>query len=226
VFHRWGDQLGPEIEVWAVRLPGRETRLREKPLSRFASLVPLLESEIGPHLRPPYFFFGYSLGALAAFAFAQRLQERGGHGPAGLIVAGARAPDCPPRESNFGALSDADFIREIGTRYNGIAPAVLAQPELLELSLPTLRADIQLSEDYRYTPGAPLSCPLAAFGGTRDPTVTTADLAAWRRHGSGAFHSRLFDGDHFFLQGAEAELLSAIRAFTLSPEGRPSSDAG
>ncbi len=216
VFFPWAAALGPEIEVWAVRLPGRETRLREPAFTSFPAALAALEREVVPRLRPPYALFGHSLGALIAFALAQRLQRGPGPAPAALIVSGARAPHCPNPEPEIGGLPDAAFCTELRDRYNGIPPAVLAHPELLELVLPMLRADIRLYEDYRPTPAPPLPCPLAAFGGKNDPIVSPEDLAAWRTEAGGGFESQLFDGDHFFLQSSSAAILAAVKRFALA----------
>jgi medium-chain acyl-[acyl-carrier-protein] hydrolase len=217
VFFPWAAALAPEIEVWAVRLPGRETRLREPALTSFAATLAALQREVAPRLRPPYSFFGHSLGALVAFAFAQELQRRAAPLPETVIVAGARGPDLPDPESPIGGLPDAAFFTELRDRYNGIPPAVLAHPELLELVLPLLRADIRLYEDFRHTPGPPLPCHLAAFGGKSDPIVSADGLAAWRAQTSGAFQTQLFDGDHFFLQSSATAVLAAVKRCLAAP---------
>ena len=39
VYFSWAAALAPEIELWAVRLPGRETRLREPGITSFPAAV-------------------------------------------------------------------------------------------------------------------------------------------------------------------------------------------
>jgi len=215
IYFPWSTALAPDIEVWAVRLPGRETRLREPALTSFDDAIAALEREVAPLLRPPYSFFGHSLGALIAFRFAQTLRRRALPLPKALIVSGARAPDRPQSDPKIGHLPDAAFWSELRDRYDGIPPAVLAHPELRELVLPTLRADLRLCEDYRYEPAPPLPCSLTALGGTADPVVSTDDLAAWRPHTSSAFECRLFAGNHFFLQSSSAAVLDTVRRCAL-----------
>ena len=216
VFFPWAPALAPEIEVCAVRLPGRETRLREPAFTSFSEAIGALEREITPRLRPPYALLGHSLGALIAFAFARALRQQGAPPPAALVVAGARSPEIPKSETTIGHLPDAQLIVELRERYNGIPPAVLAHPELLSLVLPLLRADIRLYEDYRHAPAAPLPCPLAAFGGSLDPLVPPASIAPWQAHTSGKFQSQIFEGDHFFLQSDAASVIQATKRFILN----------
>ncbi len=216
MYFSWAAALAPEIELWAVRLPGRETRLREPGFTSFPAAVEALEREVAPRLRAPYAFFGHSLGALIAFEFARALQAKSGPAPGAVIVSGSRAPELPEAEAHIGGLPDDRFILELRDRYNGIPPAVLQHPELLELVLPLLRADVRLFEDYRYVPGPALRCPLAAFGGTADPLVSVDDLAAWRTHTHGAFQTQVFPGDHFFQQSAAGAVIAAVKRVLLA----------
>ena len=56
----------------------------------------------------------------------------------------------------------------------------------------------------------PLDSPMSAFGGLQDPIVSHDDLAAWRNQTRCSFSQRMFPGNHFFLQSAQALLLQAI----------------
>ncbi len=209
IFRPWALRLWPEIEVWAVRLPARETRLREAPLTRFADVVPILADTLGPRLAPGGMLFGHSLGGLLAFEVARRLA----HQPAALralIVAGARGPAVPRTEPDISQLDDARFVDELTTRYSGIPQAVRDDPQLLEFFLPVLRADIALFEDHRFQPGPPLPYPLHAFGGNTDPRVDRSHLEAWRDHTAADFSLHQFEGGHFFVQDSAETVLNEI----------------
>ena len=108
-------------------------------------------------------------------------------------------------------LPEKAFIEEVRRRWNGIPAAVLEEPELLELLLPTLRADLAVVESYAYTPGRPLECPLSCFGGSEDPSIDEPDLAPWRDQTRGPFSLRMFPGTHFFVQTAREQVLAAVR---------------
>jgi surfactin synthase thioesterase subunit len=88
----------------------------------------------------------------------------------------------------------------VSARYGGIPAAVLAEPELLALLLPTLRADLRIVEDYRYREGPALACPVLACGGADDAEAPPATVAAWRAYTRGAFRAESFPGGHFYWQ--------------------------
>src|SRR6184192_3803710 len=60
----WAQRLQPEVEVMAFRLPGRESRLAEPPISDPVALVRTLVDEIAPYSNQPYVLLGHSLGGL------------------------------------------------------------------------------------------------------------------------------------------------------------------
>jgi medium-chain acyl-[acyl-carrier-protein] hydrolase len=91
---------------------------------------------------------------------------------------------------------------------NGIPEAALQHPELIELMLPTLRADFAVYEAYAYLTEPPLAYPISAFGGTQDDRVHPDNLQAWRDQTSaGPFSMQMFPGDHFFLHTAQQPCL-------------------
>ncbi len=199
-----------DVEVCRIQLPGRENRLREPPFNQIASLVEVLAQVIEPYLSVPYVFFGHSVGALVAFELARQLRKLNRLGPAHLFVSGRRAPQIFDRDPPIHKLPDAEFVRELGRRFDGIPEAVRQDAELMNVLLPMLRADIAIDETYVYLDEEPLDSPISAFGGLQDPKVSHDDLGAWRNQTRGTFSQRMFPGNHFFLQSAQALLLQAI----------------
>jgi surfactin synthase thioesterase subunit len=193
-----------------VRLPGRETRLREPPYRRVPSLVADAVRALAPLCERPFALFGHSLGALLAFELAHRLREVGGPLPVHLFVSGRRAPQDPDPEPPLSELPDGRLVSELRRRYDGIPQAVVEMPELLELFLPILRADCELLDTYAYAAREPLAMPISAFTGADDRRVGPDELAGWARHTSGAFRARVLPGGHFYFHGAEEELAAEL----------------
>jgi medium-chain acyl-[acyl-carrier-protein] hydrolase len=73
LFHHWGAKLPADIEICAIKLPGRENRLSEPPFVRVAPLVQALVEGLMPYLDRPFAFFGHSLGGLVSFELAHEL---------------------------------------------------------------------------------------------------------------------------------------------------------
>lgn len=199
-WHPWAAKLAGTAEIVAIRLPGRENRLHEKPFQDAAPLIDAIAAEIAPYAHEPYVLCGHSLGGLLAFEVARRLQAQFLPPPRGLIVSGVRAAHLPRREPDLRHLPDDAFIAQVDVRYGGIPPAIREDREFLALMLPTLRADITVYETYRFAPGDPLSAPLLALGGDADATTTRDELLAWQHHSSRPFESEIFAGGHFYLQ--------------------------
>jgi medium-chain acyl-[acyl-carrier-protein] hydrolase len=208
VFRNWDKDLPPTIELCPVQLPGRETRVVEPAYSRIESLVKTLSLELKPFLGIPYVFFGYSMGALIAFELARVLASQSS-GPSHIFLAARPGPCLPSPYPRTDMLSTPEFIEELKRR-GGISNVVQENHELLNMVLPTVRADFALCENYTYTPGKILGCPLSIFGGTADPNIPEHNLAAWSTETTSSCNVRMFVGDHFFIHTCQTEVVRAV----------------
>jgi len=199
IFRTWSDSLPADVEVCPVQLPGRGTRMTERPFTQLSLLVEALAQALAPLLDGPFAFFGHSLGALISFELARRIRRQYGLHPARLFVSAARAPQIPHRGPSIHTLPDKEFFMEL-RRLNGTPSELLGHEELMEIMLPILRADFALYETYLYSIEPPLNCPISAFGGLQDSKVSESDLGAWRAQTSVSFSLQMFPGDHFFLK--------------------------
>ncbi|HEY0192907.1 MAG TPA: alpha/beta fold hydrolase, partial [Kofleriaceae bacterium] len=211
VFRTWPAALPPQIEVWAIELPGRETRAREAPLASRRVLVQQLTEALMPRLHAPFAIYGHSMGSLLAFDLTRELRRRGGPRPEHLFMSGRRAPQLP-EVVPMHDLPEPQLIERL-RQLGGISDAVLAERELMDYFLPLLRADLSIVEAEPYTAAPPLDVPITALGGREDTRVPEADLTPWGEQTTGRFEHEMFDGGHFFLQqvGKPALLASLSR---------------
>ncbi len=209
-FRAWNTGLPSEVEVCAIRLPGRETRIRETPISQMTPLAETLTDAIQGHLDKPYVFYGHSMGALVAFEVARNLRRRGQALPQHLVISARRAPQLPEVDAPIHGLPDNAFVAKMQERYGGIPDVILQSPELMALFVPVLKADFKVIETYTYQPEAPLGLPISAFAGTQDRVRQAGDVEGWQAQTTGAFTFQDFVGNHFFIQSQQAAFLASV----------------
>ncbi len=208
-FRSWSNLLPPTVEVYAIELPGRGTRMKEPLYTRMQPLVEAIAPALLLKLDKPFAFFGHSMGAIVAFECSRLLRKNYGLLPSRLFVSGRNAPHVPDPDPPTYGLGKAAFIEEL-RRYNGTPEEVLKSSALMELLLPILRADFEALETYIYVEEPPLECAIAAFGGLEDLKTTADGLEAWREHTIDSFSVRELPGDHFFINSAQSLLLKHI----------------
>lgn len=213
-FLPWQAALGPDIEVAAFQLPGRGPRLAEPPIPVMAPLLDTLAERLAAQLHspghPPFAFFGHSLGGLLAFELARLCRRRGLAMPEHVFVSACNAPRGRPAPRMLHRLDDAGLVEALRD-YNGTPPAALADPELMALLLPAIRADFALVENYQYLPGPLLDMPLTVLAGSTDRHVQAERLPRWQEETSAPCALHTFDGGHFFIHEQQQAVAECIR---------------
>jgi surfactin synthase thioesterase subunit len=188
--------LSPRVDVVAMQYPGRQDRRTERPIDDMTVLADRIYEILRRQPELPLTIFGHSLGAVAGFEVARRL-EAAGHGPVRLFASGRRGPSTY-RDEAVHLRDDAGILAEV-RRLNGTASALLSDDELMRAALPALRADYQAAETYRCAPDVTINCPITVLTGDVDPKTTLDEANAWAEHTTGAFDVQVFAGGHFFL---------------------------
>ncbi|MEI8396700.1 MAG: alpha/beta fold hydrolase, partial [Rhodospirillaceae bacterium] len=213
-----------QLEVVAIRLPGRENRINEPCATEVAAVIPGMVTALRPLLDLPFVIFGHSLGAFIAHDLTHALADLGCL-PNLLVISGAPPPHLPRKSSSVHNLPEKEF-RECLCRLGGTPPEVLTCHSLMDLLAPVLRADFRMADTYRRHPAAPLPCPVLAFSGSNDPLAPPSTVAGWHALAGAGFTHRTLSGDHFFLHRHRAELIETILAHTAVPEHKPSMPIG
>jgi medium-chain acyl-[acyl-carrier-protein] hydrolase len=208
-FRDWPRRLPAELAVCPVALPGRELRGGEPALRRMPALIDSLIEALSERLGPRYALFGHSMGALLAFEFARAMRRLGKPEPLLLAVSGRRAPTLLDPAPRLHDRPDGELLDHL-QRLGRTPQRVLQEPGLMQLLLPTIRADFELLETWRYEPEPPLGCPIHAWFGEADTLAPGAAVERWRDLTCGRFALHALPGDHFFVESAGPQLLAQL----------------
>lgn len=209
-FGSWRRALPDWVELWSVCLPGRESRLSEHSLRSLREIV----DGVTPALRllqdVPVALLGHSMGAMVSWESARTLAAAGDPLPIHLFVSSHRAPVLPRSEGGEFALDDRALVEVVEQRYGGFPQRIVEYPEVLEMALTALRADLEALERHTVVPAAPLPIATTVLGATNDPAVPVEDLAPWSVETSGSFVIRTFEGDHRYLAAAPPDAVGVV----------------
>lgn len=215
IFQPLGKMVPRGVDVFALELPGRGRRFRERLLGDMDSIVNDAMKGILPLLGNDFIFFGHSLGGLIAFELVRKLRRKRFSLPRHLFVSGVVAPQIPNNEPPVCNLPHDAFIKKL-KEMGGTPPDVFDNEELLELMIPMLRSDFQVYETYKYVSEAPLECPITVFGGARDKIVKPKYIKEWSRQTSILFSHHILNSGHFFIHTHLSDILDVItRTITL-----------
>jgi pyochelin biosynthetic protein PchC len=203
-YRTWPAGLPADVEVHGVQYPGRQDRLSDPAPHSMDDLIGPIADALEPFLGEPLALFGHSMGAVVAYEVTLELEHRHGQVIDLLAVSGSRAPHERENHDRH-ALDDAGLIEEL-RRLNADFADLLDSPELLELVLPSIRADFGVVAGYLRTPPVPVRAPLLVLGGSEDPDVSPEELSRWRACAGGAFGTRVLPGGHFYLDDEQPVL--------------------
>ena len=209
-YHPVARALGPDVDVLAVQYPGRQDRRGEPFTETVTELADQVVAALATVPGLPLTFFGHSMGALVAFEVARRLETP----VTGLFVSGRGAPSNTYSE-DVHLLPDAGLLAEL-RKLDGTDARMFDDPDVVDMIMPVLRNDYRAVETYSYTPGPPLSCPVHAMVGDRDPKAGQAEAKGWAEHTTGEFTITEYAGGHFYLTNHLPAILAEITAHLTS----------
>lgn len=204
----WANSLPENVELVIIQAPGRGIRIAEQAFSNMYSLVNELISVIPSVLDKPYILFGHSMGSRVAFELMHQLKVVKQPLPLHFIASGSRGPHIKATNKPIYQFSDDDFINELKI-LNGTPQAVLDNKELMEMFLPLLRADFEVSDTYCYQGNGKFDCPISVLTG-EDDDISIDDLNAWGKWFESELELYSIAGDHFFIDSHKEAVLNKV----------------
>lgn len=208
-YRQWSQGFPPSWEIRVLQLPGREDRISEPLFSQMEQLIATVQPVIKLLLDLPVVFFGHSVGAVIAYELARSLAFSNQQNIKHLFISGRPSPHMLLKEELIHDSSQEVLVQHLKD-LGGTPKELLDDPEFIDVFLPPYRADVALSENYKWTPGASLNFPITALGGLEDET-TQEQLKAWSGYTQKDFFFHSFPGNHFFIFSQKSMVQTAIQ---------------
>lgn len=186
-WRRVAASVAHEIDLCAVRLPARESRMADLPACTIDAQVGDVYDAVLRDLEQVggYSFIGSCAGALTCFEILRRFQQEGVKAPNRLIVVNQVAPDEiePDAGRALSELSKGDFREWLARETD--ASNLAFQDGLFDIFYPMLLADYSAARSYRYFGGDTLSCPITVLV-TSGSSMDRISVAGWNRMTTGS----------------------------------------
>lgn len=214
-FHPWQAIVGDAVRVLPLQLPGRERLIDLEPhrdAYRAADdLLVQLRERLDGDTR--LVLFGHSLGAVLAYELAHRVVREPGVELVRLFVSGSPEPGSG-RDQRATGLTDDEFLARV-SEFAGYTHEALEDPEMREMILPALRADVEMHENYVPSTSDPLPAPITAIRGEDDELVSYEGAAGWSKVSGLDFDHVEVPGGHMYLADTAPALLRLITSTVL-----------
>ncbi|XP_012311394.2 S-acyl fatty acid synthase thioesterase, medium chain [Aotus nancymaae] len=207
-FAKWGQDTQDLLEVHAIRLPGRESRIGEPMATDIYQIIDEITCAMLPVIQgKPFALFGHSMGAYIAFKTALHLKEKHKLEPLHLFLSSAFSPHSKvqiqiPKDNELSEEQMLHYLVDFG----GTPMNFLEDKELLQQYIPIMMADVNvISRCISESPSKTiLSCDLTCFLGSED-TDLAKDTEVWKDVTTGSINVHELPGDHFYLKNPANE---------------------
>jgi surfactin synthase thioesterase subunit len=211
MFNPWRKALPPWVEVLGVRLPGRESRNGDAPLTELAPMVDMIIDDLtAMDTSVPLACYGHCFGGVLGYHLVRRLEQDDELDLVHLLV--SSAPD-PRTASGDGdpvhRKTTAELVAFLTTT-GAMPPDSRTSADLMTLMEPAIRGDFQAIEtipDARHTV---IRTPITVLRGAGDTILPDAVSRGWATCTTGDFSLRILPGGHFLLDTALPRVQAVI----------------
>jgi medium-chain acyl-[acyl-carrier-protein] hydrolase len=206
-FRLWSELVPGRISVSGVRLPGRESRLREPLLTSMEDVARHIAAQLEGN-PGPVALFGHCFGGPVAFRVAQLLEEAKECEVVRLVTASAPVPGrVPAGQLTHELPSDELYASLVGA---GAMSEGRHGRSIFELTESAIRADFQAFETWRADDFGRIKAPILAVRGDDDHVLGEVSEDEWAHLTEGRFTTRSVRGGHFLLGGDMPGLVEVV----------------
>jgi surfactin synthase thioesterase subunit len=198
------------VEVLPLQLPGREERFADALPSDLITAARELARD-GVRVcagRGPVALFGHSLGAMLGYEVAREIDRACPGLVCHLFVSGSPGP-WTVRARRATGLDDGEFLARV-KEFAGYHHEAFNDPQLREVLLPVLRADVAMHENYQPASDKPIGIPVTALRGVDDQLVSRAQVEQWRSATTARFAVAELPGSHMYVADRPSAVLDLI----------------
>lgn len=187
-----------DVEIIVINPPGHLPD-GAKPLESIDAMVYLYSKQLQPMLKDNPLFFGHSIGAYVAYDVCKVLAKE--IPIKKMIISSANPPNRAKDSVDLHSEMDRETLIKKSTELGGMPQLFKSEPELLELFITGLRADLKALESY--TPEKPgtvkkLKVNASVLYSEGDYILDSSNIHEWE------FYLECsefipFKGDHFYL---------------------------
>jgi surfactin synthase thioesterase subunit len=210
VFEPWRQIVGDRLDFTVLELPGHERRYNEPLCHDVMDAVEAMAPQgcADAAGREIVVLFGHSLGAVLAFELARKLVASSDPAEIRLAVSGSPGP-WRKREVRASGLDDGAFLKQVSSLAGYSHPA-LDDPDLRELLLPILRADVEMHERYAPVIQRPVDFAITCIRGSDDGLVSREDALQWQAVTAKEMRYMEIPGSHMYLMDNRDALIAAL----------------
>lgn len=206
----WNWQTIPlDIDIWALKLPGRDNRITEAAITSSSELITHILNAFPQVFENDFILYGHSMGAGIAFETILALQNQQRQLPALLIASGREPPHCEYR-FHVNHMDDEELLQYI-QKLGGVGQKIPHNKEFLQHYIPKVRSDYVLNSNLPRHNIIQLPMPIATINGHQDPLLRMETLALWKEYSSQTYENDILEGNHFFMESNPELFLDKVK---------------
>lgn len=196
------------VNIWALKMPGRESRIDDKLIYCSSELIKLIINALPLSSEIPLIFYGHSLGAGLAYQTIIELNHRQLLLPK-LFIASGRMPPHYSNSNPIANMNNIEIINYVKT-LGGVGAEIPHTDEFLKYYLPKIKADYKINSTIPNFEAHPLPICIKIINGKDDPLIKGDKLSEWSLHTCHPLESFILPGGHFFMNEGFKEFINLI----------------